>query len=211
MDKREQPQSNPWQHSAADSADPPQAWLDAWRELTPPLPGEDLEREDPGTRAAVNWMRAAWSQVEVPVQPSHRRPQKQLRLERSARLSAILAAAAAAVLWLAFAARPTSPAQPEFVASNHAPNANTSPGDFAVFTAEASISAATSPFGNLQPIAVQDDQLIFQSGSVRLQLIVSSRDPVPSPALPDTAPTAEFPAVKFPAVSSPAVETENQR
>ena len=45
-------------------------WIDdlrrAWRELEPRPAAEDLELEDDETRARVEWMRAAWSSLDVP-------------------------------------------------------------------------------------------------------------------------------------------------
>ena len=46
------------------------AWIEdvrrAWRGLEPRPPAADLELEDAETRASVEWMRAAWSSLEVP-------------------------------------------------------------------------------------------------------------------------------------------------
>jgi len=71
-----------------------------WRGLEPEPPPEDLAASDPHTRAAVEWMRAAWAGLPVP-QPRVPLPGRPARPRHVLRLAAGLAAAAAALalLW----------------------------------------------------------------------------------------------------------------
>ena len=49
-----------------DSNDPLDDLKRAWRELDPPAPDDDLDRQDSETRAVVNWMKTAWDELEPP-------------------------------------------------------------------------------------------------------------------------------------------------
>jgi len=69
----------------------------AWKKVAAPEPADAREDLDPLTRKSVEWMRAAWAQIEVPEAVLPRR--RVLRLLPTLRTGTAAAAVAAAVLF----------------------------------------------------------------------------------------------------------------
>lgn len=139
----------------------------AWRGLASPLPAEELDDCDAGTRASVEWMQAAWSSLEVPEpRVPHSRPQlaPQFAWQRSPRraLESALpyAAAAALLVTLWFAGSEQSLQRPEQVARSQT---------------EAPLNP--SDYEGPQLAALSSDHLELRSGPVRLILLKDQRTP----------------------------------
>jgi hypothetical protein len=154
-----------------DDADPPLDELRrAWSRIAPPAVQDDLAQSDERTRAAVEWMRSAWSRVEVPAPVL---PARSVRFRRAQRFVLPLAVAAGALVALGiwFALQRFAPGvRPDVVSTEIAQQSTTTEG-----TAPEEGSAFLSSGVAVASLAA--DRLEVCSGSVCLILLTPDSAP----------------------------------
>jgi len=147
--------------------DPLDALGAAWRSLAPPDPAAALDAPDPATRAAIDWMRAAW-QAGAPAAPTAIPWRLRLRLARpSVRPLLPWIAAAAATLLVALLLRPAPSPPPgaepvELAAHPHPPEP----------------SHAGSPGASPELVSLSADRMELRSGPVRLILFTPGAEQI---------------------------------